>query len=172
MRQFLPLSIGLLTAACSATCPTLGYQDWDSDKSDGIDQSEFVAAYLQNHAFDKWSSNRSVTLLNFYNGIYTTVDKDKNNSISRYEFETQVKKFYYDQFQEQFTDWDADSNDALSRQEFMHAIEKSSLAAVWDTSRDGSISELEMARGMSYYADQNKDQHVDDLEFNIWKVNR
>jgi len=171
MRQFLPVSIGLLTAACSVTSPPWGYQDWDSDKSAGIDQGEFVAAYLQNHAFSKWSSNRTVTLLNFYDGVYTTVDKDGNNSISRYEFDTQVNKFYYDQFREHFKDWDADSNDALSRQEFIRAIEKSSLAALWDTSCDGSISELEMAGGMYYYADQNKDQHVDDLEFNIWKVN-
>ncbi|HEY5744947.1 MAG TPA: hypothetical protein VIU12_02615 [Chryseolinea sp.] len=172
MKQFLPFSIGLFIVACSATSPMFGYQDWDTDKNAGIDQSEFVTAYLKNDAFEKWSVNGAIPLHNFYSGVYTTVDKDRNDSISPYEFKIQVKKFYYNDFPEHFRDWDTNSNGAISHEEFMSALKKTTLAALWDTSCDGWISELEMAKGMSYYADLNKDRHVDDLEFNIWKVNR
>jgi hypothetical protein len=161
-----------LVVSCGAPTLTYNYQDWDADENKGIDQSEFVAAYVQNHAFKNWSSTPLLDSADFLNDIFTVTDSNVDNQISPYEFDTQLNKFYIATGHQKFKDWDGNNDATLHRDEFMSAIKQTNLLSLWDPSCDGRIDELEMANGMFYYADMNKNQRVDELEYNIWKVSR
>ncbi len=164
--------INLLLACATPRMATMSYKDWDSNGDAIVDRSEFLNAYAHANYFEKWSSGSSATYAELFEGIFKTLDTNKDLKIDQREFESRVKPFYFNMFHGSFSGWDNDGSNNIDKQEFMKHVSSTDLAVLWDTSGDKYITDSELASGMFYLCDANKDHQIDEIEFNIWKVNR
>lgn len=67
-----------------------------------------------------------------------------------------------------YTAWDTNSDGKISFQEWEAGQMKRDSYAKWDTDNDGQISRDEYNRGSYMRFDANKDNNVDENEFNVF----
>lgn len=161
-----------LFACASPKIVPITYQDWDTNHDAIINRSEFVNGYEQADYFEKWSSGSSATYGEFFEGIFKSLDANKDLKIVHQEFDGRVNSFYFNMFHGTFTGWDNDSSGSIDKQEFMGHVASTNLATLWDTTGDKNINDRELASGMFYLCDINNNHQIDELEFNLWKVNQ
>lgn len=173
MKNLSPLLIAIFVCACATSKPAvLMYGDWDSNRDGGLDQQEFVNTYVRTDYFSKWSQGSSASYAELFDGVFTSLDADKNNELSQREIDEKIKPYFFNMYRNAFADWDTDRNGTVTKSEFINVAARSNLPTLWDANGDKSISRHELALGMFYLGDTNNDRKMDELEFNVWKVNR
>ena len=173
MRFCLLAASVVFLSTCAAPRAYTTFADWDANNTRAVERSEFVEAYTALDYFLKWSPDKSALgYPQFQRHVFNSLDHDKNNQLSKAEFDGQIKRFYFGLFNGNFKEWDETSDGSISQAEFDKHVSQSNLSASWDTNGDKSISEQEMAGGMFYVCDVNGDSKVNNMEFEIWRVNR
>lgn len=123
-----------------------------------LDKAKFVSIVNKRSlyvAFEWYGikfSNDPVT--NLYRVMFTLLDKDWNQEISKAEWQRFVDDFRVEN--KDWTSWDKDKNDSLNDSEFNAAMEALMLYEEWNSDSDASISESELAAGFFYRWDHDK----------------
>lgn len=174
MKTTVLITLIFLTIACASVPKTpISFSDWDSNKDQNIDRREFVDGYITQDYFDKWNAHGySISYPKFFEGTFTTVDRDKNARLSKDEFDFMVKKFYFGMANDQFKDWDVDFSGFISYDEFEKRIADTNLASLWDLNSDKQLENLEVAGGMFYLCDNDNNGAVTEIELEMWKSTR
>jgi Ca2+-binding EF-hand superfamily protein len=173
MKALYIITIGVVSATCASVQSISTYSDWDSSSDNALDRHEFIYGYIRSNFFGRWSEGGiSISPEEFYDGIFNSMDTDKNDQLTRDEFNEKIKYFYFGMFNGSFDTWDVNSNSSLDKNEFLSNSKQNKLGSMWDTSGDNGISQRELAGGMFYLCDANSNGQIDVMEFNIWKVNR
>ncbi|HEY3405424.1 MAG TPA: hypothetical protein VGK59_18705 [Ohtaekwangia sp.] len=173
MENMSPLLITILLLSCATSRSTLMlYGDWDGNHDRFLDQQEFVNTYVRTDYFSKWSYGNSATYPELFDGVFASLDANKDHQLSQPELDEKIKPFFFNMYRNTFADWDTDHSGSVSQSEFSKLAAASNLSSLWDTDGDKSISRTELALGMFYLGDTDNDRKLNELEFNIWNVNR
>jgi Ca2+-binding EF-hand superfamily protein len=157
---------------CMSAQMDVGYVNWDLNGDHLLNNFEFLKGYRKSHYFLTWTSKGNKLDENqFYTAVFIKLDKNRDDVLTSDEFNSKIDFYYFDK-NANFRLWDEDGNKEITSDEFKGCAGKSELLSMWDTSADKNISDWEVARGMFYLCDLNKDGEVGSLEFNIWNVNR
>jgi hypothetical protein len=165
----------LLIIFCSACVTASRYRhpvNWDLDGNDQLSRYEFVAGYAESNYFLAWCRCKKLSIEKFYAAIFKKLDTNGNDSLTTAEFDKRVNYYNPKGFSSSRKLWNNVNGTAVSKKQFMSNGMDKRLFTYWDASKDGWVSQDELASGMFAISDLNDDQIVNSLEFNIWKVNR
>ena len=162
----------LLMSSCSAPHILLNFWDWDMDKNHQVDKAEFISGYAQSGFLLKWTKGERLSYLEFNDGVFKSLDINNDLAISPREFHIRHKQIYLGPRAGEFNDWDTNEDTIIHYHEFTNRINQLNLARSCDTSSDEQISRDELVIALFNIADLDNDKRLDELEFNIWEVNR
>ena len=171
--------VTVLSAACLFSCvgsrvavddQWAVYEDWDLNRNDKIEESEFIECYLDNKFFQRWTGrSRDLSCEQLETTMFNSLDRNKDAELDSAEWNGLRANYYFGQ--QIPREWDLDNNSHIS----MLELKKNSdgiISEDFDPDSNSKISPLEMAQAMFDRIDDDKDGKIGALEFYHWLIYR
>lgn len=145
-----------------------GYDDWDANDNDALEENEFHEGFPQTNYYDGWDENDDnlIDQNEFYDGTYSTLDVDNDNFLSSSEWELLGDS---ENDYGEFSLWDTDNDALIDYNEYRENADENGVFTSWDQDDNSSLDENEFGDGVFVTWDRNKDNKIDENEYNEWE---
>ena len=180
MKNFLNgkfrLMMGILCASFLMFGCDAGYEEWDTDDDNFIDENEFETAFTETNYYEGWDEDDDDLLdeNELYEGTFEALDTDNDNYLDEDEWTTMNEYFTdagYD-FDDDLDAWDDDDDDLVDVNEYTDNIDETGVFDDWDADDDNFVDEDELTTGIYDTWDMDDDNLIDEEQFGVWDENR
>lgn len=125
-----------------------GYEDWDRDDDNFIDENEFETAFTETNYYQGWDEDDDDLLdeNELYEGTFDALDTDNDNYLDEDEWNT-MNKYFTDagyNLEDDFEAWDDDDDELVAMDEYTTNLGETDVFTDWDADDDNFVDEDEL----------------------------
>jgi hypothetical protein len=148
-------------------------EDWDTDQSLTLDETEFTTGYLNAECFSRWNKKgKPLPIEGFIARMFHCLDVNNNNQIDSAEFVVRQRKYLLKNEDFRFDAWNSTRGPGIGYDEFARNIIANHVVDNFDLSKDHLVTAPELAQAMFRIADQDGDNKLGSMEFYLWEIHR
>ena len=168
-RQADDLDDDINTTTTTGTLQDDGFAQFDTDRDDRWNENEFSESYQAEFSGYDTDTAGSFNQEQFSAATFRSVDRDRNNSISRQEWDEGYNNSFGDHVnQDDFDRFDTDQSGDLSDAEWNEGFRESNWFGTYDQDQNQTVSRQEWNRANFSRWDRNGDGYLDRQEFDAY----
>lgn len=143
------------------------FSQYDSNRDGLYDRNEFGESYDSEFPKLDTDGDGSLNKDEFYVSTFRTVDEDRNDSVSKDEWNSAKDGILNDRAgDKEFSEFDANNDEQITREEWKKSFEQSDWFVSYDTNKDNLIQQEEWDNGFFDDWDLDNDGSLNEEEFN------
>ena len=159
----------MLFLAGAAQTSNDDFKSCDADKDKKISKTEFSEQFSEDVKEGKdlmpGSDKGVYDDETFYESSYRNYDKNRDEKLSKEEWETGFDETYGHYVSEDYEGYDYNNDGYLSYEEYQKSLENTDYFKDWDKNRDNNVDSSEYSEKMFDSYDRNKDNYLDESEY-------